>query len=139
VFAFLNKPPVALGLDDSLKSETLENMAAGTAKNKVQERLENLLSPEAKSLSMTINCGPGKPGKKVKEAVTTILDKYVSILSWFRLLSIASRFKLLDYTTDNGRISIIDVPEDQLPAWLVAYRIAATQPEDEDEFGWGRY
>jgi len=69
---------VALGLDDSMNSKTLENMSANNAKVKVQERLEKLISPEAKSLSLTINAGKGNPGRKVKEAVTAILDQYDS-------------------------------------------------------------
>ena len=75
VFVFLNKPSVALGADNAVNSKPLENMTANNAKTKVQERLENLLSPDTKSLSLTINSGRGQPGKKVKEAVTAILDK----------------------------------------------------------------
>jgi len=133
---------VALGVDASMNSKPLDSMTGNNAKAKVQERLEKLLSPEAKSLSMTIISGVGKPGKKVKEAAIVVLDKYVSFSLWFLMAYTCFSFRLLDYTTDdknNGRITIINVPENKFADWLVAYRMAATQqPEDEDDYGWGR-
>lgn len=83
MFTLLNKPPVDLGVDASMNSKPLENMAPANAKTRVQERLEKLMSPEARSLSLTINSGKAQAGKKVKEAVTAILDKYVSFYLWF--------------------------------------------------------
>jgi hypothetical protein len=67
---FLN----ALGDDD--KSIYLENLTPRNAETKIEEKLEQLLKPETKSITLMIHAGRGKPGAKIKINVRNMLIRY---------------------------------------------------------------
>ncbi|KAJ3502041.1 hypothetical protein NLJ89_g9065 [Agrocybe chaxingu] len=104
---------------DTADTITLDGLGPGDAKKRVQEKLEELLSPTAKSLKLTITPAKGKDGKKHTKGLTDIFVMFL----------------LLDYTktsTDAIKMSRIDIPPEDFATWLTAYRIAATREESED-------
>ncbi|CAA7261862.1 unnamed protein product [Cyclocybe aegerita] len=111
---------VAENLHDTADIIFLDGLTPGDAKKRIQEKLEELLSPAANSLKLTINLAKGKDGKKQTKGLTDIL----------------MMFLFLDYTsTDATKISRINIPPEDFATWLTAYRIAATREESE-EYPW---
>jgi len=56
---------------------SLEGLTPGDAKKRVQEKLEELLFPAAKSLDLSVQCPSGGLGKKHRQAVAEIIKQYV--------------------------------------------------------------
>jgi len=67
---FLN----AIGDDD--ESISLENLGPRNGETKIEEKLEELLKPEAKSITLKIHAGRGKAGGKMKVNVRDMLVRY---------------------------------------------------------------
>ena len=119
-------------------TDTKKFLINGDVKKCLQEKLEDLVSPNAKSLYLFLECPqvPKTKRPKPKELVVEVLNQYApyNIYICFIFTDVwNSRFKLLDYTTDdknNARLCTIDLPESRFADWLISYRISATTGPD---------
>ncbi|KAF8971119.1 hypothetical protein BDZ97DRAFT_1787836 [Flammula alnicola] len=105
---------------DTGDSIALEGAGLRGAETKIEEKLEELLSPETDSIKLTINVAKGQPGKKQKQNVTGVLDRY----------------KLLGYTREKakvGRVMTVDVPSESFAEWLIAFRSYMTQAANDSD------
>ncbi|KDR75044.1 hypothetical protein GALMADRAFT_248899 [Galerina marginata CBS 339.88] len=107
--------------DDKDDEISLENMHPLKAAQKVDEKIEELLKPSARSLHLTFTAT--KKAADTKRQKTTIIPRLES-------------YNLTNFITENlnnKKISTIDVPEEHFADWLNGYRVTSTQQEQEDD------
>jgi len=111
------QPRFLNGDNDSLDLISMDTLKRRDTETKLEEKLEELLTPGKKSLNLQIKVSTGIVGKKQKANVNETLQRY----------------GLFDYTTTdkrNSRHLTIDIPEVKFGDWLATYRMSVTRDED---------
>ncbi|KAF8902927.1 hypothetical protein CPB84DRAFT_1846057 [Gymnopilus junonius] len=99
----------------------LQTLNPQLSERKIEEEIERLLSPTAKSLYFTITTNKkGKISGMQKAVVVQLLDEYN-----FASYSMES--------TSGKKLTMIDIPEEKFAIWLTDYRVRSTQPNLEKE------
>lgn len=69
-------PTFLNAISDNAETIFLENLSPRNAETKIEEKLEDLLRPETKSITLTIHAGRGKAGGKMKPNIRDMLTRY---------------------------------------------------------------
>lgn len=72
----MESPQFLNAIGDDEESISLENLNPRNGETKIEEKLEKLLKPETKSITLTIHAGRGKAGGKMKVNVRDMLVRY---------------------------------------------------------------
>jgi hypothetical protein len=118
------------------------------AGERIEERLEQILAPDARSISLKLTPGPSFHAKKQKFVVRDTLSMFVSLFIFFLLSHEPSifRYNLLAYTTvneSNRKETKVEVPEEKFADWLTQYRAKVAKRDSEngneaDDGTWSR-
>jgi len=97
------------------------------AGERIEENLEQLLTPDSRSISFKLVSGPSTYAKKQKPV----------------LLGFLTTYNLLDYTNEYRKECRIEIPEEKFADWLTGYRASVAKrdsgnAEEGDNDGWNR-
>ena len=109
---------------------------------RIEEKLEQLLTPTSRSISFQLTFGSN--AKKQKAVVLKSLTTFVTTFHIFCLKSLLTsifRYNLLDFTNEKSKKEYnIEIPDKKFAQWLSQYRASVVKrdSEEDDNEGWNR-